>query len=429
MLLLKCPPLSLSRYAYGFSLKGVFPICLCFHDRNFVLIGILYRSFLPRRLSPLNMPDYAEVAGCSSFKNDLGGSPSYDNYGAYASTTLVGRSTGNHPGSIASSVAPAPGGPMFAQNQFDGKNVYSAPTSCHYNNFINQHQLRHQQQLHQQQPNGSGGGVEPKRPYGAGGSMKSQKMNIIENRMADMMNNLGHSQTSVASAAALPGLPGSPYGGSSVSNLNANSSSNLLPAGASGASVSVPHTPLFGTIKRTTKYNKIGYNKDNKLNFGDNGRSTEQPLFIKSKYDGTWSSVPSTAASSANNINMINNSPYHQQHQQQQQQQHHQSQQLPSSSLSSLGHHHHHHHSQTPTTTTTATTTHQFAGKGPGSSNILDPLPNGCGANNLDNQPIQNNNPCSNGSSGSNNGSSSGSNNGSSSPPNYLSSFGKTDNV
>ncbi|EAT41462.1 AAEL006901-PA [Aedes aegypti] len=316
------------------------------------------------RLSPLNMPDYAEVAGCSSFKNDLGGSPSYDNYGAYASTTLVGRSIGN---AASNGTSVASGAPMFAQqqNQFDGKNVYSAPTSCHYNNFINQHQLRHQQQLHQPP---SAAGVEPKRPGGSyGGSMKSQKMNIIENRMADMMNNLGHSQTSVASASAvMPGLPGSPYGGSSVSNLNANSSSNLLPV--AGASVSVPHTPLFGTIKRTTKYNKIGYNKDNKLNFGDNGRSTEQPLFIKSKYDGTWSSVPSTAASSANNINMINNSPYHQQ-QQQQLQHHHQSQ----SQLPLLGHHHHQ-----PATTTTTSTSHQFPGKGPGSSNILDPLPNGC---------------------------------------------------
>ncbi|EAT41461.1 AAEL006898-PA [Aedes aegypti] len=319
-------------------------------------------------LSPLNMPDYAEVAGCSSFKNDLGGSPSYDNYGAYASTTLVGRSIGN---AASNGTSVASGAPMFAQqqNQFDGKNVYSAPTSCHYNNFINQHQLCHQQQLHQPP---SAAGVEPKRPGGSyGGSMKSQKMNIIENRMADMMNNLGHSQTSVASASAVvPGLPGSPYGGSSVSNLNANSSSNLLPV--AGASVSVPHTPLFGTIKRTTKYNKIGYNKDNKLNFGDNGRSTEQPLFIKSKYDGTWSSVPSTAASSANNINMINNSPYHQQ-QQQQLQHHHQSQ----SQLPLLGHHHHQ-----PATTTS--TSHQFPGKGPGSSNILDPLPNGCSAADYD---------------------------------------------
>ncbi|XP_055634932.1 protein sax-3-like [Toxorhynchites rutilus septentrionalis] len=358
------------------------------------------------RLSPLNMPDYAEVAGCSSFKNDLGGSPSYDNYGAYASTTLVGRATGTHPGvgtipvTAATTAAAAAGAQMYTQNQFDGKNVYSAPTSCHYNNFINQHQLRHQQQLHQQQQQQQvlANAAEAKR---YGGSMKSQKMNIIENRMADMMNNLGHSQTSVSSAStAVAAIPGSPYGGSSVSNLNTNSSSNLLPAGATGTSVSVPHTPLFGTIKRTTKYNKIGYNKDNKLNFGDNGRSTEQPLFIKSKYDGTWTSVPSTTASSANNINMINNSPYHQQQQQQQHsQQHHQSQQLPP-----LGHHH-----------------HPNAGKGTTGGNILDPLPTGAGSlgvslqtNNLDNQQMLNNNPNSN--SGSNS-------------PNYLSSFGKTDNV
>ncbi|XP_058815067.1 protein sax-3-like [Topomyia yanbarensis] len=376
------------------------------------------------RLSPLNMPDYAEVAGCSSFKNDLGGSPSYDNYGAYASTTLVGRGIGGHPdagSSVARSTAAAA---AFTPNQFDGKNVYSAPTSCHYNNFINQHQQRHQQQLHQQQPVGA----EGKRPGASyGGSIKSQKMNIIENRMADMMNNLGHSQTSVASASAVAALSGSPYGCSSVSNLNTNSSSNLLPAGggASGASVSVPHTPLFGTIKRTTKYNKIGYNKDNKLNFGDSGRSSEQPLFIKSKYDGSWSSVPSTVASSANNINMINNSPYHQQQQQQQQQQqHHQSQQqLPAS-----GHQHHHpHHSPAQ----------QHGGKSLGSTNILDPLPTlgpTMQTNNLDNQQIQNNNPsvggaaAGGGGSGSSGGSSN-SSNASTSSQNYLSSFGKTDNV
>ncbi|XP_055545499.1 protein sax-3-like [Wyeomyia smithii] len=359
------------------------------------------------RLSPLNMPDYAEVAGCSSFKNDLGGSPSYDNYGAYASTTLVGRSTGNHPGAATGS---ATTGTAFTPNQFDGKNLYSAPTSCHYNNFINQHQQRHQQQLHQQQPGGGGSGADVKRPGGAyGGSIKSQKMNIIENRMADMMNNLGHSQTSVASAAA---IPSSPYGGSSVSNLNTNSSSNLLPAGgsASGASVSVPHTPLFGTIKRTTKYNKIGYNKDNKLNFGDSGRSSEQPLFIKSKYDGTWSSVPSTVASSANSINVINNSPYHQQQQHQSQQQ-----------LLATSHHHHLHHQphQSPG--------QLHGGKTHSSANILDPLPT-TQTNNLDNQQMQNNNPCGGG-GGSGSGASSASSNASSSSQNYLSSFGKTDNV
>uniref|UniRef100_A0A182JQB0 Roundabout n=1 Tax=Anopheles christyi TaxID=43041 RepID=A0A182JQB0_9DIPT len=313
------------------------------------------------RLSPLNMPDYAEVAGCSSFKNDLGQSePCYDNFGAYASTTLVGRSV-----------------QLYAQNQFDGKNVYSAPTAtvsgvCHYNNFINQqHQQRHQQQLQTQyglhgphqmqaqiqlQPHQQQIGVHDKRERdangrpigGGGGSMKSQKMNIIENRMADMLNNLN--QCSPSGPTASYGTGGgmcSSYGGSTVSNLNSGSHCSLLPAGqpmaasstltmdvmssmpgsvpsgngsggGCGGSSSVPHTPLFGTIKRTAKYNKIGYNKDNKLNFGDNGRSVEQPLFVKSKYDGTWSTVPSSVTTtSATSINMINNSPY------QQQQQHH----------------------------------------------------------------------------------------------------------
>ncbi|XP_058122734.1 protein sax-3-like [Anopheles ziemanni] len=309
------------------------------------------------RLSPLNMPDYAEVAGCSSFKTDLGQSPCYDNYGAYASTTLVGRST-----------------QMYAHGKLDTKTGYSAPSvaaatasgGCHYNNFINQqHQQRHQQQLHMHQhspyslhsaPQQSAHQSQPHqqvgvhdmrerdvngRPIGSangasggGGSMKSQRMNIIENRMADMLNNLNQS-SSLGQHPASSGM-GSSYGGSTVSNLNVGSHSSLLPAGqpmastsvmamdvvasfstVGGGSSSVPHTPLFGTIKRTAKYNKIGYNKDNKLNFGDNGRSVEQPLFVKSKYDGTWSSVPSTATTSVNSISMINNSPYQQQQQQQ----------------------------------------------------------------------------------------------------------------
>ncbi|XP_058056254.1 protein sax-3 [Anopheles bellator] len=296
------------------------------------------------RLSPLNMPDYAEVAGCSSFKNDLGQTPCYDNYGAYASTTLVGCSA-----------------QMFGPNHFGlGKSVYSAPTvtvatasgGCLYNNFINQqHQQRHQQQLQQQHapPYGlqSQIGVHDKRerdahgrPTGSGGgSMKNQKMNITENRMSDMLNNLNQSSSTVQQEEA-GGLGSSLYGGSTVSNLYAGSHCSLLPAGQPmattsamamdvmvnmslgpvsspgtpgiGGSSSVPQTPLFGTIKRTVKYNKIGYNKDNKLNFGDNGRSAEQQLFVKSKHDGTWSSVPSTAATSVSSINMIN-SPYHQQ--------------------------------------------------------------------------------------------------------------------
>ncbi|XP_055612603.1 uncharacterized protein DDB_G0283357-like [Uranotaenia lowii] len=383
------------------------------------------------------MPDYAEVAGCSSFKNQqelLDGSPSYDNYGAYASTTLVGRS-----GAIMNSQQKQQQqqqngvGIMYnttalhhqqqqqqPQNQFDGKNVYSAPTTgCHYNNFINQHQQRHQQQLHQQQQEGSSKRIGGGTSYGGGGSMKSQKMNIIENRMADMLLLNGGSQSSVVSGAA--GLMGS-----SGSNLNgANSStSNLLPLGSgSGTSASVPHTPLFGTIKRqsaSAKYNKIGYNKDNKLNFGDNGRSTEQPLFIKSKYDGTWSSVPSTAASSTGNINMINNSPYHQQ------------QPL-------LGTHHHQQHHQSHHH-------HPFGAPGPkghggSTGNILDPSPTTTTAmtsvsggssdplqtNNLDNQQMQNSNNnihAANPGPGSINGSSNGG-----SSPSYLASFGKTENV
>ncbi|XP_052894838.1 protein sax-3-like [Anopheles moucheti] len=450
------------------------------------------------RLSPLNMPDYAEVAGCSSFKNDLGQSdPCYDNYGAYASTTLVGRSV-----------------QLYAQNQFDGKNVYSAPTlataaaapgGCHYNNFINQqHQQRHQQQLQgqyglhgpqqmhaqiQSQPHQQQIGVHDKRERDAsgrpvgGGSMKSQKMNIIENRMADMLNNLNQcASTGPTASYSTGGGIGSSYGGSTVSNLNSGSHCSLLPAGqpmaasstltmdvmnglsgsvpsgngsaagGPGGSSSVPHTPLFGTIKRTTKYNKIGYNKDNKLNFGDNGRSVEQPLFVKSKYDGTWSSVPSSVTTaSATSINMINNSPYQQQ---QQQQQHHL---LPLHPNTNGG------HQQQPLTTTAGppppppppqspaiqqapSVVHHFpsghhhpasvssfhGGKDSSRSpSRISPTKHGMQTNNLDNHPIQ---ECNNGASTITNGKEAatgfiGNTHHPLQHPNYLTGSTKTDNV
>lgn len=209
------------------------------------------------------MPDYAEVAGCSSFKN--GNSPTYDTFGAYASTTLVGR--------------------QFA------KNAYSAPNSVHYNNFINNgggsvgngnHHLQHQYSQ-----NGGNGVI--------GMSNNQLKMNIIENKMEQLMNNLnGTSNTSIAQQHQLNGKTGS-------------------------ASKSVPQTPLMSTMRRNRLNNSIN-GKSNKLssygdkiNFGEDERSSEQPLFMKSKFDGSWQSIPSTTAltSSTTTTNSNNNSPSH----------------------------------------------------------------------------------------------------------------------
>ena len=218
------------------------------------------------------MPDYAEVAGCSSFKN--GNSPTYDTFGAYASTTLVGR---QYP-----------------------KNSYSAPNSVHYNNFINNgggsigngnHPLIQQQQQ-QHQYNHNGNGVIPM-------SNNQLKMNIIENKMEQLMNNLNS--------------PNPPNG------LMTQQHQLVAKNGGSSVSKSVPQTPLLSTMRRNRLNNSIN-GKSNKLssygdkiNFGEDGRTSEQPLFMKSKFDGSWQSIPSTTAltSSTTTSTSNNNSPSH----------------------------------------------------------------------------------------------------------------------
>lgn len=206
------------------------------------------------------MPDYAEVAGCSSFKN--GNSPTYDTFGAYATTTLVGR--------------------QYA------KNSYSAPNSVHYNNFINgggsigngNHHLQHQF-------NHNGNGVAPM-------SNNQLKMNIIENKMEQLMNNLNS--------------PNPPNGLLQHQQMPKNGS----------ASKSVPQTPLLSTMRRNRLNNSINGGKSNKLssygdkiNFGEDSRSSEQPLFMKSKFDGSWQSIPSTTALTSSTTTSNTNSPSH----------------------------------------------------------------------------------------------------------------------
>ncbi|CRK93194.1 CLUMA_CG006738, isoform A [Clunio marinus] len=212
------------------------------------------------RLSPLNMPDYAEVAGCSSFKNS--NSPTYDTFGAYATTTLVGR-------------------------QFS-KNSYSAPNSVHYNNFINNGGSlgNGSHQLMQHQFNQSGNGAAPM-------SNNQLKMNIIENKMEQLMNNLNS-----------PNPPAQ--------------QSHQTPKKSSGSSSkSVPQTPLLSTMRRNRLNNSIN-GKSNKLssygdkiNFGEDGRGSEQPLFMKSKFDGSWQSIPSTTALTSSTTPSNNDSPSH----------------------------------------------------------------------------------------------------------------------
>lgn len=209
------------------------------------------------------MPDYAEVAGCSSFKNS--NSPTYDTFGAYASTTLVGRQYPN--------------------------NSYSAPNSVHYNNFINNggapigngnHHMQHQY-------NHNGNGVIPM-------SNNQLKMNIIENKMEQLMNNLNNPDSVNASIAQ----------------------KHQLGAKNGMTSKSVPQTPLLSTMRRNRinssingKSNKLSSYGD-KINQSEDDRSSEQPLFMKSKFDGSWQSIPSTTAlTSSTTTTSNNNSPGH----------------------------------------------------------------------------------------------------------------------
>lgn len=217
------------------------------------------------------MPDYAEVAGCSTFKNTT--SPLYDSCGAYATTNLVKNAN------------------IFTNNfHNNNKNsIYSAPTSCHYN---------------ADDRDGMGGGV-----VGVGGSSnngnitngmghptfaysesnfpthnKATKMNIIENKM-DMINNLNRS----SSSASVP--MGNGYGGGVI---------------GVGGGVGGMKCGSVGTIRRN-RLPKLGH--CDKISFGgsDNGRTLDQPLFVKSKEDGSWTTVQNSTYHFQGNSNSSDN--------------------------------------------------------------------------------------------------------------------------
>lgn len=93
------------------------------------------------RLSPLNMPDYAEVA-CSTFKSPTHGAPSsaggpasaslYDSCGAYATTNVVAN-VKLYQNRYATK--PNPGGSNnnnHQSNDYQSAGMYSAPPSAHY---------------------------------------------------------------------------------------------------------------------------------------------------------------------------------------------------------------------------------------------------------------------------------------------------------
>lgn len=220
------------------------------------------------------MPDYAEVAGCSTFKNSRQ-SPLYDSFGAYATTNLVRNVN----------LFTNPHYPTIGKNN----SIYSAPTICHYNgNDSNGGSSIGSVQNNFQHLIGGNG------PYFAksNGKAAANKINIIENAI-DAINNLNRSSTST--------VHGSPTNSSSVTDTTMVSIK------------SVPSTPLIGMSQsgtnRRNRLPKVGHS--DKISFGgsDNGRNIEQPLFIKSKEDGSWTSIQNNTSyhSSVNSTNSNKN--------------------------------------------------------------------------------------------------------------------------
>lgn len=212
------------------------------------------------RLTPLNMPDYAEVAGCSSFKNPT--SPMYDSCGAYATTNLVKNAN------------------LFSSNfHNNNKNcIYSAPTSCHYN--VDGHKFSYSDTTSFPAHNN-----------------KITKMNIIENKM-DAINNLNRSSSSTSVPPNSNGLTtimnGSSINGVGGGGNNGAASISCTNIVGNNFVVGVGGSLIGGTIKRN-RLPKLGH--CDKISFGgcDNSRTVEQPLYVKSKEDGSWTSVQNSA--------------------------------------------------------------------------------------------------------------------------------------
>lgn len=215
--------------------------------------------FAVNSLSPLNMPDYAEVAGCSTFRNTTT-SPMYDTFGAYATTNLVRNAN------LFTS--------YFPHRNQKNNSVYSAPTICHFNTNDG-HNFAHSN-------------------TNCSTNKSASKMNIIENKI-DVINNLSHTATASESAAAAPTTTSTAASTSIKSNGiafgTATSASKVMTSVSS-----VPTTPIIGIgTMRRNRLPKIGH--CDKISFGgcDNGRTIDQPLFIKSKEDGSWMSVQNSA--------------------------------------------------------------------------------------------------------------------------------------
>ncbi|XP_041449806.1 roundabout homolog 2 isoform X1 [Drosophila obscura] len=153
------------------------------------------------RLSPLNMPDYAEVA-CSTFKSPThGGAPGgmggmgstassslYDSCGAYATTNVVAN-VKLYQNRYAAKPQPQPQSHSNnnnnqsnhqSNNDYQSTGMYSAPPSAHYGCLDQK-----QQQQQQQQPNLMTTSTASTAIM-TGSPAKLKKMNITENKMEQM---------------------------------------------------------------------------------------------------------------------------------------------------------------------------------------------------------------------------------------------------
>ncbi|KAH8393705.1 hypothetical protein KR200_010013, partial [Drosophila serrata] len=134
------------------------------------------------RLSPLNMPDYAEVA-CSTFKSPTHGAPSsaggpssaslYDSCGAYATTNVVAN-VKLYQNRYATK--PNPGGSNnnnHQSNDYQSAGMYSAPPSAHYGCL----ESKQQQQPNLMTTSTASTAIVTSSPA------KLKKINITENKM------------------------------------------------------------------------------------------------------------------------------------------------------------------------------------------------------------------------------------------------------
>lgn len=137
------------------------------------------------RLSPLNMPDYAEVA-CSTFKSPTHGAPQptvgggaslYDSCGAYATTNVVAN-VKLYQNRYATKPTQNSNNNNQQGNDYQSTGMYSAPPSAHYG-------CLEQKQQQQQQPNVMTTSTASTAILTASPA-KLKKINITENKMDQM---------------------------------------------------------------------------------------------------------------------------------------------------------------------------------------------------------------------------------------------------